>query len=56
MANSNEAFEGEKTGQLTQVTLAAARENHYEGVFSISPERLTSKMSIAKTGTMSKVP
>lgn len=36
MANSNEAFEGEKTGQLTQVTLAAARENHYEGVFSIS--------------------
>lgn len=36
MANSNEAFEGETTGQLTQVTLAAARENHYEGVFSIS--------------------
>lgn len=36
MANSNEAFEGEKTGQLPPVTLAAARENHYEGVFSIS--------------------
>ncbi|OWV00334.1 hypothetical protein [Fibrobacter sp. UWR2] len=35
MANSNEAFEGEKTGQLSPVTLAAARENHYEGVFSI---------------------
>lgn len=44
MANSNEAFEGEKTGQLSQVTLAAARENHYEGVFSTpgSSKRLDS--------------
>lgn len=35
MANSNESFEGEKTSQLTQITLGSARENHYEGVFSI---------------------
>lgn len=36
MANSNETFEGEKTSQLTQINLASARENHYEGVFSVS--------------------
>jgi len=35
MANINETIEGEKTSQLSQVSLDSARENHYEGVFSI---------------------
>lgn len=35
MANINETIEGEKTSQLSQVSLDSARANHYEGVFSI---------------------
>lgn len=35
MANINETIEGEKTSQLSQVSLDSARANHYESVFSI---------------------
>ena len=67
MANSNETIEGEKTSQLSQVSLDSARANHYEGVFSISgSSKRLDTAEIAGTAdiedeysemiTMSKVP
>lgn len=51
MANSNDAFEGEKTSSLPSITLNSARESHYHGIFSIDGQsKRLDTAEIAGTG------